>query len=309
MFGPDKCGNDHKLHFIFRHVNPITNEVEEKHCKRPRDKVEEVFKDKQPHLYTLILRPDNTFEVFLDHVVINSGHLLEDFTPQVNPEKEIDDPNDVKPAHWDEREKIPDPSSKKPDDWDDDAPRQIVDQFAVKPDGWLEDEPDLIPDPEAVKPEDWDDEMDGEWEAPLVSNPVCNDAPGCGKWKEPLIDNPNYKGKWKAPMIDNPNYKGKWTPRKIHNPDFFEDLEPFKMTSIGAVGLELWSMSDGIYFDNFLITESMDEALQIASQTFDLKLAKLQKGQVCFFVLSTTMVCDVMVKLQEENKDIFITKP
>lgn len=33
MFGPDKCGNDFKLHFIFRHVNPLTGEIEEKHAK------------------------------------------------------------------------------------------------------------------------------------------------------------------------------------------------------------------------------------------------------------------------------------
>lgn len=24
MFGPDKCGNDYKLHFIFRYKHPIT---------------------------------------------------------------------------------------------------------------------------------------------------------------------------------------------------------------------------------------------------------------------------------------------
>lgn len=28
MFGPDKCGNDNKLHFIFRHKNPVTGEFE-----------------------------------------------------------------------------------------------------------------------------------------------------------------------------------------------------------------------------------------------------------------------------------------
>lgn len=33
MFGPDKCGSDSKFHFIFRHVNPKTGEIEEKHCK------------------------------------------------------------------------------------------------------------------------------------------------------------------------------------------------------------------------------------------------------------------------------------
>jgi calnexin len=35
MFGPDKCGNDIKLHFIFRHVNPLNGSIEEKHAKKP----------------------------------------------------------------------------------------------------------------------------------------------------------------------------------------------------------------------------------------------------------------------------------
>lgn len=47
-----------------------------------------------------------------------------------------------------------------------------------------------------------------------------------------------------------------------------------------AIGLELWSMSDNIYFDNFLITDNVDEAEQIAAETFDLKIAKLNKGEV-----------------------------
>lgn len=28
MFGPDKCGNDAKLHFIFRHKHPLTGVYE-----------------------------------------------------------------------------------------------------------------------------------------------------------------------------------------------------------------------------------------------------------------------------------------
>jgi hypothetical protein len=35
MFGPDKCGNDNKLHFIFRHKNPKNGTIEEKHAKKP----------------------------------------------------------------------------------------------------------------------------------------------------------------------------------------------------------------------------------------------------------------------------------
>ena len=33
--------------------------------------------------------------------------------PAINPPAEIDDPNDFKPADWDDREKIPDPDATK----------------------------------------------------------------------------------------------------------------------------------------------------------------------------------------------------
>lgn len=232
MFGPDKCGNDHKLHFIFRHKNPLNGSIEEKHCKKPEERLEEAFTDKLPHLYSLILKPDNTFEIKLDRKLVNSGSLLDDFTPSVNPPSEIDDPEDKKPEDWDEREKIPDPNAIKPEDWDEDAPPQIIDENASIPDGWLENEPTHVPNPDAQKPEDWDAEMDGEWEPPLIDNPACVDAVGCGPWEPPLINNPEFKGKWRAPHIDNPNYKGKWHPKRIPNPDYYEDKNPFKMHSV-----------------------------------------------------------------------------
>lgn len=197
-----------------------------------RERLEEPFKDKQPHLYTLIVRPDSSFTIRVDHRTVNEGSLLTDFTPPVNPEKEIDDPEDFKPNDWDEREKIANPEAVKPEDWDEDAPAQIEDAGATKPDGWLDDEEELIYDPSAVKPEDWDTDMDGEFEAPLIANPVCEKAVGCGLWKAPVIPNPNYKGKWHAPLIDNPNYRGKWLPARIPNPDFFEDQQPFRMQPI-----------------------------------------------------------------------------
>uniref|UniRef100_A0A1B0CQP7 Putative calnexin n=1 Tax=Lutzomyia longipalpis TaxID=7200 RepID=A0A1B0CQP7_LUTLO len=277
MFGPDKCGNDIKLHFIFRHVNPLNGSITEKHCRKSKDRIEEPFRDKQPHLYQLIVRPDNTFEIRVDHNIVNEGSLLTDFTPPVNPPREIDDPTDIKPSDWDEREKIPDPDTQKPDDWDEEAPPQIPDASASKPDGWLDDEDEMIPDPNAVKPDDWDTDMDGEWEAPLVANPVCEKAVGCGVWKAPLISNPNYKGKWRAPLIDNPNYQGKWAPKKIPNPDFFEDLNPFRMTTIAAVGIELWSMSSDILFDNIIITDDTVAADQWAAQTYDLKRKQIDR--------------------------------
>lgn len=278
MFGPDKCGNDHKLHFIFRHKNPKNGTFEEKHCSKPKERLEEPFKDKQPHLYTLIIRPDNTFQISVDHKIVKEGSLLEDFTPAVNPPAEIDDPNDKKPADWDETEKIPDPDARKPADWDETAPAQIPDPTATKPEGWLDHEPDMIPDPNAEKPDDWDNEMDGDWEAPLIPNPACEKAAGCGKWSPPLINNPEYKGKWRAPLVPNPNYQGRWKPRRIANPDFFEDKSPFRMTSISAVGFELWSMSNMILFDNLLITDDPSVAAAYAADSFDLKRKKLDQS-------------------------------
>jgi len=279
MFGPDKCGNDHKLHFIFMHKNPKDGSFSEKHAKKPLARLDELFKDGKPHLFTLIIYPDNTYEVVVDYKVANKGSLLEDFDPPVNPPAEIDDPQDFKPNDWDEREKIPDPQAKKPEDWDEDEPEQIADASAKQPFGWLEDEPEMIPDPTAEKPEDWDEDMDGTWEAPLINNPACESAPGCGKWKAPMVANPKFKGKWRAPYIDNPNYKGKWRPRRIPNPDFFEDKNPFTMSPIGAVGLELWSMSDNIFFDNIIITDSRMVSDHWAGDSFDMKWNLIDKEQ------------------------------
>ena len=220
-----------QVHFIFRHKNPKTGEYEEKHLKSaPSAQI-----TKTTTLYTLVVNADNTFEILIDGESKKSGSLLEDFTPSVNPEKEIDDPKDSKPDNWVDEAKIPDPDAKKPEDWDEDAPFEIPDEDATKPDDWLDDEPTMIPDPEAEKPEDWDDEEDGDWIPPTVPNPKCEEASGCGPWERPTKRNPDYKGKWSAEYIDNPAYKGVWKPRKIANPDYFEDKTPAKFEPMGAV--------------------------------------------------------------------------
>ncbi|MEE6512799.1 hypothetical protein FKM82_020024, partial [Ascaphus truei] len=271
MFGPDKCGEDYKLHLIFRHKNPLIGDFDEKHAKRPEVDLKKYFKDKKTHLYTLVLKPDNTFEMLIDQTVVSQGSLLEDVIPPLNPPKEIDDPNDKMPNEWDERAKISDPNAIKPEDWDEGGPVEIEDVNAVKPEGWLDDEPRLISDINAQRPSDWNDEMDGEWEAPLVPNPKCESEPGCGEWKRPMISNPNYKDKWIPPLIENPSYQGIWKPRKIPNPHYFEDLNPFKMTPFSAVGLELWSMTSEIYFDNFIICSEKEVADRWASDSWGLK--------------------------------------
>ncbi|KAI9728015.1 MAG: hypothetical protein M1828_005420 [Chrysothrix sp. TS-e1954] len=267
MFGPDKCGSTNKVHFIFKHKNPKTKEYEEKHMKdAPR-----MNNDKLTNLYTLIVRKDQSFQLRVNGEAVRNGTLLEDFSPSVNPEKEIDDPNDKKPSDWVEKAKIPDPEAQKPEDWDEDAPFEIIDEEAEKPDDWLEDEPQMIPDPEAEKPEDWDDEEDGDYVPPMVQNPKCAEASGCGPWEKPKIKNPEYKGKWTAPLIDNPEYKGVWKPRKIANPDYFEDKTPSNLEPMGAIGFELWTMQANILFDNIYIGHSLEDAELFKTKTFDVK--------------------------------------
>ncbi|KAI5810651.1 calnexin [Pyronema omphalodes] len=275
MFGPDRCGATNKVHFIFKHKNPKTGEYEEKHLKSPPM----VKVTKQTSLYTLIINPDQTYEMRIDGKNVKSGSLFEDFSPAVNPPTEIDDPEDKKPEDWVETPRIPDPAASKPEDWDEDAPLEILDEEATQPEDWLENEPEFIPDPEAQKPEDWEDEEDGDWIAPTVSNPKCQEVSGCGKWERPMKPNPAYKGKWSAPMIDNPDYKGPWSPRKIPNPDYFEDKTPSNLEPIGAIGYELWLMTKDILFDNIYIGHSIEDAERIQKETFDIKKAIEEKEE------------------------------
>jgi len=258
-----------QVHFIFKHKNPKTGEYEEKHLKSPpMAKI-----TKQTTLYTLIVNPDQSFELRVDGKSVKNGTLLEDFSPAVNPPAEIDDPEDSKPEDWVDTSRIPDPDAKKPDDWDEDAPVEVVDEEAVKPEDWLDDEPEFIPDPNAKKPEDWDDEEDGDWIPSTVANPKCQDASGCGKWEKPMKANPAYKGKWSAPMIENPAYKGPWAPRKIPNPSYFEDKAPSNFEPIGAIGYELWTMTNDILFDNIYVGHSIKDAEKLQKKTFDVKKA------------------------------------
>ncbi|XP_057342115.1 calreticulin [Microplitis mediator] len=169
MFGPDICGpGTKKVHVIFNYKGKNLLIKKDIRCKD----------DVYTHLYTLVVKPDNTYEVLIDNEKVESGELEADW--DFLPPKKIKDPSESKPEDWDDRATIPDPEDTKPEDWD---------------------KPETIPDPEAAKPEDWDDEMDGEWEPPMIDNPDFK-----GEWKPKQIDNPAYKGPWIHPEIDNPEY-------------------------------------------------------------------------------------------------------
>lgn len=170
MFGPDVCGATKRVHLIFQYKGK--NLLWKKTLPFETDKL--------THLYTAIIRPDNTYEVQIDGEKKESGKLEDDW--EFLEAKQISDPNDKKPSDWVDEKDIADPTDKKPEDWDN--------------------EPKFIDDPEAKKPADWNDEEDGKWEAPKIANPKSK-----GDWKAKMIPNPAYKGPWSARMIDNPAYK------------------------------------------------------------------------------------------------------
>ena len=275
MFGPDKCGDTNKVHFIFRHLGR-DGKYEEKHMNEPP----QVKDDKISHIYTLIVRPDNSFNVLIDGSSEKSGNLLNDFTPSVNPPKTIDDPTDKKPDDWVDEEMIDDMSAVKPDDWDESQPEYIPDpEKKDPPEGWLTDEPRFIPDPEAKQPEDWDVDVYGEWEAPTIANPKCSEAPGCCEYEPPMIYNENYRGKWERPQIENPNYKGPWKARQIPNPDYYEDPDPHNFRPILGAGFELWMVNKNIGISNVYIGTDEAAVKTWNSQNFIPKHGKQEAEQ------------------------------
>ncbi|KAF3919554.1 Calnexin [Dactylellina cionopaga] len=297
MFGPDKCGGTNKVHFIFNHKNPKSGEYEEKHLSSaPMARIV-----KSTTLYTLIVKPDNYFEIQIDGIRVKNGTLLEDFEPPVQAPKEITDPDDKKPEDWVDEAMIPDAAATKPEDWDEDAPMEILDVDA-KPEGWVDDE-------------------DGDWIAPSIQNPKCEEASGCGKWEKPMKANPEYKGLWVRPQIANPAYKGVWEARKIPNPAFFEDKTPSNFEPMGGIGFELWTMSNGILFDNIYIGHSIEEAEAAKKATFDIKKdienqedeatrPKPDEADADKPIPKSPLDLDFMedpVKYIKENLDLFIT--
>jgi len=171
MFGPDICGYDvARIHGIFTWQGKNL-------LRQPDIGLEYDEKNEYTHLYTLVVKPDNSYAVYLDLKEKSSGSLHEywDF-----PNKTRDDPSDKKPQDWVDVKKIDDPTKTKPSDW--------VDEQRVR-------------DPDAQQPSEWDEEEDGIWEAPMIDNPKYK-----GAWFAEQIDNPEYKGEWSPRQLENPDY-------------------------------------------------------------------------------------------------------
>lgn len=88
-----------------------------------------------------------------------------------------------------------------------------------------------------------------------------------GEWEAPLIDNPEYKGPWTAKKIKNPAYKGQWVHPMIPNPEYKVDNNVGNFVS-GAIGFDLWQVKSGTIFDNIIVTDSPEEALEFGKKTY-----------------------------------------
>jgi len=222
MFGPDVCGSSNKkTHVILHDHKKDENLLVKKEVGTETDDL--------THLYTLIIKPDNTVQVLIDNKSVRKGSLDEQF--DFLAPKTIKDPDAKKPDDWVDNAKMVDPEDQKPEDWDD--------------------QPEEIPDPDSKKPEDWDDEDDGEWEAPMIDNPDFK-----GEWKPKMIDNPDFKGKWEHPMVDNPEYS------------YNEEMYKVCKNGCTHLGFEIWQVKTGTLFDDIIVTDSVEEAEEYAQKTF-----------------------------------------
>jgi calreticulin len=105
MFGPDICGpSNKKTHAIFNYPAKGDNLLIKDELRTESDQLS--------HLYTLHVKQDNTFEVFIDNDSIRTGALDEAWDFLVP--KQIKDPSVSKPADWVDEVKIADPEDKKP---------------------------------------------------------------------------------------------------------------------------------------------------------------------------------------------------
>merc|ERR1712045_1077001 len=94
MFGPDKCGYTKRTHLIFNYKG--------KNVLKKSDLAYKQEGEGTSHLYRLVVKPDNTVKVEVDQEKLYEGSLKEDW--EILAPKEISDPEDKKPADWDDEE-------------------------------------------------------------------------------------------------------------------------------------------------------------------------------------------------------------
>nr|XP_020023349.1 calreticulin-3 isoform X2 [Castor canadensis] len=133
--GPDICGFDiKKVHVILHFKNQYHSNKKPIRCKV----------DGFTHLYTLILRPDLSYEVKIDGQSIESGSIEYDWNvTSLNTAEKLS----AEAQGWDQAKDA------KAQDWE----KHFLDASANKP-------------------SDWNGELDGDWQAPLLQKPPYQDG-------------------------------------------------------------------------------------------------------------------------------------
>lgn len=154
QFGPDICGFK-KIHVIFNYEERKLAMKRELSCKD----------DRLTHLYTLVIKPDNSYLIKIDNKIERTGMLLED---------------------WDF------------------VPRRIINDKVTKPLGnpkstdlkdaksqdWNQTDPEFYFNGEEQKNVDL--------KRPMIKNPVNEE-----EWKSKSTNSPNYKGQRLDPLSEN----------------------------------------------------------------------------------------------------------
>lgn len=68
-------------------------------------------------------------------------------------------------------------------------------------------------------------------------------------------------------MIDNTKYIEEWSPRNIPTPDYYKGTD-LSLMDIGDVDFEIWTMDQGVIFDNLFIGNDIEAAESNANATF-----------------------------------------
>ncbi|XP_074194093.1 calreticulin-3 isoform X3 [Rhinolophus sinicus] len=165
--GPDICGFDIKqVHVILHFKNQYHSNKKPIRCKV----------DGFTHLYTLILRPDLTYEVKIDGQAIESGSIEYDWN--LTSLKKMEKPS----AESEDREQK---REDKPQDWE----KHFLDAGASKP-------------------SDWNSELDGDWPAVMLQKPPYQDGlkpEGIEKdvWLHQKMKNTNYLTEYDLSEFEN----------------------------------------------------------------------------------------------------------
>lgn len=129
MFGPDLCSYDvERIHLIFN--NKETGINQKNLAKKEEIKMAYDDKNEFTHLYTLVLKPDNSYAVYFDEKEKASGKITGDWE---FPGETIRDPEDPL--------KVPDPEAEKPEEWDEDVDGEFETPLIENP------TPKMIPNP------------------------------------------------------------------------------------------------------------------------------------------------------------------